>query len=127
MTQQIVRLDSDNPVVIPLSTEGGALNIAYSQPLAGGRAELGVEPHILDTAVWREDLLGSGFLLAYWAGLNGEVRSAGALRVPMLEAGSYTVCSSRTMRTQTTQIGATCVEGFIPSSGELNLVIPENP
>ena len=116
-TQQTITLSGEAPI-IPVSSEGGALVVTYSD---SGEEAVTLGDEVIHTTVWSDGLVGTGFILSHWASLNQIVQEAGELFVPMLEPGPYSVCLGPSVSMAPTRIGAECSEGFVSPGGELHI------
>jgi hypothetical protein len=114
-------------LVIPVSPLGGTIVLDFG-------ATAGDELEVAMVGVWlfRDTVLGSGTYLQAWAAVNGVVPPRPNQRsVPMLEPGSYTVCTGTAaalavLHTARAPVGAggSCAHGEVVPGGELMLRVP---
>ncbi len=114
---------SNEPLVIPVSMEGGTLILRYEDRGPDRRLPA------LETSVVHDFVLASPYFLESWAELNGTPAPDGKqFVIPRLEPGHYTAC--RTVQVGTLLAGdpappgVPCASGELPANGELRLDIP---
>ncbi len=111
------------PLVIPVSQDGGTLILRYAQDRPDRRLPA------LETSIVHEFVLASPYILESWAELNGAPAPEDRqFVIPMLEPGHYTAC--RTVHVgaflagDPAPPGVPCASGELPAGGELKLDLP---
>ncbi|MCP4661860.1 MAG: carboxypeptidase regulatory-like domain-containing protein [bacterium] len=113
------------PVVIPVSEEGGTLMVSLHRP--GSPDGDGISRALVYHNGGRERL---PFLL-YWARFNEQPQTdAGTITIPRMSAGDYTVCISQEGKAlplrQSPESEDVCAGGFLPAGGFLRLSLDES-
>ncbi|MEM7588429.1 MAG: carboxypeptidase-like regulatory domain-containing protein, partial [Acidobacteriota bacterium] len=131
VTQRRIETPSDEPMLVPVVSEGGTLKVRYPEAITRSFKPSQFERLKQATVVVQHALLANRFSLGSWARGHGVSDRVDALEIPMLEPGRYLACHGEGPASHLErgaelppELRHHCVSGELAPYGELELTVP---